>query len=172
VRALANSHINCIDKLAFLAAFKAVYQHVFSSNNIKAGFRATGLVPIDLGVVLSKLEIKPRTPSLPLPTTLWLPTTPSNAQEIEAQSTLIINCIRTHASSSPTPLIRLMEQLYWGVEVMMHTATLIAQHNEQLQAANAAASERKGRKRKCIQKEEVHTERRDSFTGGITKFDS
>jgi hypothetical protein len=152
VGALANSSINRIDKLAFLSAFKAVYQGVFSSNNIKAGFRATGLVPIDPGVVLSKLEIKPRTPSPPLPTTLWLPKTPSNAQEIEAQSTLIINRIRTHASSSPTPLVGLMEQFYRGVEVVMHTATLIAQHNEQLQAANAAASERKGRKRKRIQK--------------------
>jgi hypothetical protein len=59
VGALANSHINCIDKLAFLAAFKAVYQGAFSSSNIKAGFRATGLVPIDPGVVVSKLEIKP-----------------------------------------------------------------------------------------------------------------
>jgi hypothetical protein len=38
-----------------------------------------------------------------------------------------------------------MEQFYRGVEVVMHTATLIAQHNEQLQAVNAAASERKGR---------------------------
>jgi hypothetical protein len=152
VGALANSNINCIDKLAFLSAFKAVYQGVFSSENIKAGFRATGLVPIDPGVVLSKLEIKPRTPSPPLPTTLWLPKTPSNAQEIEAQSTLIINRIRTHASSSPTPLVGLMEQFYRGVEVVMHTATLIAQHNEQLQAANAAASERKSRKRKRIQK--------------------
>jgi hypothetical protein len=45
-----------------------------------------------------------------------------------------------------------MEQFYQGVEVVMHTATLIAQHNEQLQAANAVASERKGRKRKRIQK--------------------
>jgi hypothetical protein len=34
----------------------------------------------------------------------------------------------------------------------MHTATLIAQHNKQLQAANAAASKRKARKRKHIQK--------------------
>jgi hypothetical protein len=38
VGALANSNINCIDKLAFLLAFKAVYQGVFSSNNIKARF--------------------------------------------------------------------------------------------------------------------------------------
>jgi hypothetical protein len=152
VGALANSSINHIDKLAFLSVFKAVYQGVFSSNNIKARFQATGLVPIDPGVVLSKLEIKPRTPSPPLPTTLWLPKTPSNAQEIEAQSTLIINRIQTHASSSPTPLVGLMEQFYQGVEVVMHTATLIAQHNKQLQAANAAASKRKGRKRKRIQK--------------------
>jgi hypothetical protein len=112
VGALANSSINRIDKLSFLAAFTAVYQHVFSSENIKAGFRATGLVPLDPGVVVSKLEIKPRTPSPPLPTTLWQAKTPSNLQEIGAQSTLIINRIRTHASSSPTPLVGLMEQFY------------------------------------------------------------
>jgi hypothetical protein len=45
-----------------------------------------------------------------------------------------------------------MQQLHRGVEIVMHSATLIAQHNEQLQAANTAASERKSRKRKRIQK--------------------
>jgi hypothetical protein len=45
-----------------------------------------------------------------------------------------------------------MEQFYRGVEIVMHSATLIAQHNEQLQAANTAASERRSRKRKRIQK--------------------
>jgi hypothetical protein len=35
---------------------------------------------------------------------------------------------------------------------VMHSATLIAQHNKQLQAANTAASARKSRKRKRIQK--------------------
>jgi hypothetical protein len=34
----------------------------------------------------------------------------------------------------------------------MHSATLIAQHNKGLKAANAAASKHKGQKRKCIQK--------------------
>jgi hypothetical protein len=70
VGALANSYINHIDKLAFLAVFTAVYQDAFLSNNIKARFRATGLVPLDPGVVVSKLEIKPQTPSPLLPTTL------------------------------------------------------------------------------------------------------
>jgi hypothetical protein len=69
VGAFANNHINRVDKLAFLATFKAVYQGVFSSDNIKADFRATGLVPLNSGVVLSKLEIKPRTPSPPLSAT-------------------------------------------------------------------------------------------------------
>jgi hypothetical protein len=73
---------------------------------------------------------------------------PNNLQETEAQSTLIINRIRTYASLSPTPLVALMQQFYWGVEIVMHLATLIAQHNERLEANNAAASERKGRKRK------------------------
>jgi hypothetical protein len=59
VGALVNCRINCINKLVFLAAFLAVYQRVFLLKNIKAGFRATGLVPLDPGVVLSKLEIKP-----------------------------------------------------------------------------------------------------------------
>jgi hypothetical protein len=34
----------------------------------------------------------------------------------------------------------------------MHLAILIAQHNDRLEAANAASSERRGRKRKRIQK--------------------
>jgi hypothetical protein len=45
-----------------------------------------------------------------------------------------------------------MEQFYRGVEMVMHSATLIAQHNEQLEAANTTASERKSRKRRRIQK--------------------
>jgi hypothetical protein len=45
-----------------------------------------------------------------------------------------------------------MQQFYRGVEIVMHSATLIAQHNERLEAANAAASERKGQKRNRVQK--------------------
>jgi hypothetical protein len=109
VGALANSYINYIDKLAFLAVFTTVYKDVFLSNNIKARFQATSLVLLDLGVVLSKLEIKPQTPSLLLPTTLWNPRTLSNALEIEAQSTLIKRCIQAHARLSPTALINMVQ---------------------------------------------------------------
>jgi hypothetical protein len=152
VGALANSHINHIDKLAFLAVFTAVYQDAFSSDNIKAGFRATGLVPLDPGVVVSKLEIKPRTPSPLLPTTLWNPRTPSNALEIEAQSTMIKNCIQTHAGSSPTALINMVQQMQKGAEMMLHNGTLLAAQLLHQEAVATSATERKSRKRKRIQK--------------------
>jgi hypothetical protein len=126
VGALANSSINCIDKLAFLAAFTTVYQGAFSSENIKAGFRATGLVPLDPGVVVSKLEIKPQTPSPLLPTTLWNPRTPSNALEIEAQSTMIKTRIQTYAGSSSTAIINIVQQMQKGAEIMLHNRTLLA----------------------------------------------
>jgi hypothetical protein len=45
-----------------------------------------------------------------------------------------------------------MQQFYRGVEIIMHSATLIAQHNKQLEAANTAASKHRSRKRKRIQK--------------------
>jgi hypothetical protein len=85
IRVLANCFINYIDKKAFLDAYKKVHERVFSSNNIRSSFRATGLVLDNLEVVLSKLEVKPCTPTPPAPgPTDWQLKTPSNAWEIEA----------------------------------------------------------------------------------------
>jgi hypothetical protein len=85
LRGLADNYIHYIDKKAFLATFGLVFNRAFSKDNILLSFRATGLVPHNLEVVLSKLEVKPRTPTLPaLGPTLWQPKTLSNAWEIEA----------------------------------------------------------------------------------------
>ena len=80
LRGLADSYIHHIDKKAFLATFRLVFNKAFSKDNILSSFRATGLVPHNPEVVLSKLEVKPRTPTPPaLEPTLWQPKTPSNA---------------------------------------------------------------------------------------------
>jgi hypothetical protein len=72
IRGLADSHINYVDKKAFLATFLGVYDKVILKSNILSSFQATGLVPLDLEVVLSKLEVKPRTLTpLALGPTLW-----------------------------------------------------------------------------------------------------
>ena len=103
-------------------------------------------------VVLSKLEVKPRTPTPPLQgTTQWNPKTPSNAAEIEAQSTLLRDRIRKHQGSSPSPIIEMVEQLRKGTEIILHSQTLLAARVVQLEASNKAASERKSRKKRRIQ---------------------
>ena len=109
INVLADSHINHIDKKAFLAAFAQVFEKAFSKGNITSSFRATGLVPDNPEVVLSKLEVKPRTPTPPAPgPTPWQPKTPSSAWEIEAQTTLIIKRIHNHKSLSPDSIIKMV----------------------------------------------------------------
>jgi hypothetical protein len=67
IRGLANSHIDHIDKKAFLASFKEVFSGPFSNKNIQSSFRATTVVIHNPEVVLWKLEVEPRTPTPPLP---------------------------------------------------------------------------------------------------------
>jgi len=152
IRVLATNHVSHIDKKAFIASFAKVFEPAFSKANIQSSFRATGLVPYNPLVVLSKLEIKPRTPTPPAPgTTQWNPKTPSNATEVEAQSTLIRDRIQRHQGSSPTPILEMVEQLRKGTEMILHSQTLLAARVLQLEASNRTASERKSRKRKRIQ---------------------
>jgi hypothetical protein len=153
IRVLALDHIGRIDKKAFIATFAKVFEQAFSKANITAGFRATGLVPNDPLVVLSKLDVKVRTPTPPLLGELqWNPKTPTNADEIEAQSTLLRDRIRKHQGSSPTPMVEIVDQLQRGTAMLLHGQTLLAARVLQLEASNKAASERKSRKRKRIQK--------------------
>jgi hypothetical protein len=123
---LANNDITHINKKAFLAAFNQVFDKAFSSSNIQSSFRATGLVLDNPEVVLLKLEVKPRTltPPLPGPTT-WQPKTPSNAWEIEAQTTLILKRIRDHKSSSPNSIIEMVLQVKKGSTIKVHSHTLL-----------------------------------------------
>ena len=153
LRGLADSHIHHIDKKAFLAAFKPIFNKAFSKNNILSSFRATGLVPHNPDVVLSRLEVQPRTPTPPaLGPTPWQPKTPSNALEIEAQTTLIVKRITDHKESSPDSIIEMVLQVKKGSTLKVHSHTLLEARIANLEEANQAASERKKRKKKRIQK--------------------
>jgi hypothetical protein len=152
IRGLADSHINHVDKKAFLATFLGVYNKAISKINILSSFQATGLVPLDPEAVLSKLEVKPRTPTPPAPgLTAWQPKTPSNAIEIDNQTTLIIKRIRDHKSSSPDSIIEMILQVKKGSTLKEHSHMLLEARVAKLEADNNAASERKKRKRKRIQ---------------------
>jgi hypothetical protein len=58
---LARNHIYYINKEIFLLAFKATYKQIFTKENARVGFRGAGLVPFNLEVVLSKLNVRLRT---------------------------------------------------------------------------------------------------------------
>ena len=110
------------------------------------------MVPLDLEVVLLRLEVKPCTPTPPLPRpTNWQPKTPTNAIKIDSQTTLIIKRIREHKSSSPNSIIKIVLQVKRGSAKRDYSHTLLEARIAQLEQANKAASERKKRKKKQIQ---------------------
>jgi hypothetical protein len=65
LRGLVDSYIYYIDKKAFLATFRLVFNKAFLKDNILLSFRVTSLVLHNLKVVLFKLKVKPCTLILP-----------------------------------------------------------------------------------------------------------
>jgi hypothetical protein len=62
---LARRFIIYIAKLDFLIAFKTAYLKTFIVKGIKGAFRGAGLVPHDLDTVISRLDVRLRTPNQP-----------------------------------------------------------------------------------------------------------
>jgi hypothetical protein len=154
IESLVRNHIHHITKLEFLPAFKAAFYNSITKDNICASFRGTGLVPFNPEAVLLKLDVQLRTPSPPATeVTQWESKTPSNAAELGAQSTLIRNRIQRHQDSSPTSILTSLDQLARGAEVMIHSGVLLRNQVTRLQQANEAATKRRARKRKQIQKQ-------------------
>jgi transposase len=150
---LIRHYINYITKLEFLLAFKAAFKQSFTSTNICSAFRGAGLVPLQPDVVLSKLDVRLRTPTpAALPEAPWEAKTPSNVRELEAQSTLIHDRVQRHKSSSPASIIQAISQLKKGAEIIMLSAKLMRDRIASLERANEAATKRKQRKKKRIQK--------------------
>jgi hypothetical protein len=63
IEALVRYRINHITKEEFLPAFKTAYDKTIIKDNIIRSFRGVGLVPHDENAVLSKLDIRLRTPT-------------------------------------------------------------------------------------------------------------
>jgi hypothetical protein len=148
------NRINHITKLEFLPCFVAAFNAAITKSNILGGFRGTGLVQLDPEVVISQLDIQPRTPTPPtIEDGPWQSQTPSNTPEFRSQSKPIQERIRRHVDSSPTSTVDALAKFTKGAEMMAHSVVLTTERNAELQAANEAASRRKSHKRKRIQHE-------------------
>lgn len=148
------AHINHITKVEFFLAFTAAYKESMTAQNAQAGFRGAGLVPFDPQAVISKLDVKLRTPSPSRPPTAssnpWVSQTPSNPMEALSQTTLVRNRIACHQGSSPTPLFETVAALAKGTERMAHEMTLLSAEVRTLRAANEALSKRRRAKKARI----------------------
>jgi hypothetical protein len=126
-----------------------------TSENIKAGFRGSGLVPYDPQAVLSKLDIKLRTPTPtgpPLPEAdPWVSQTPRTSTDAISQSEHVRSRLARHQGSSPTILFSAVTQLAKGTELMAHEMTLLRDRVRTLEKANIALAKRRRAKRTRIQ---------------------
>jgi hypothetical protein len=93
-------------------------------------------------VVISKLDIRIRTPTPPVVDAQWESKTPSNAAELAAQRELIQERITAHQNSSPTPTNDTLNQFLKGGQAIVHSMTILQAENESLRKANQLATQR------------------------------
>jgi hypothetical protein len=100
IRLFIQVHINHITKVEFFLAFHAAYNAAMTKENIAGGFQGAGLVPFDPQAVISKLDVKLRTPTPTGPpdtnTDPWVSQTPRNPTEAILQSELVKSQINSH----------------------------------------------------------------------------
>jgi hypothetical protein len=155
---LMRNRITHITKLEFLPCLKRAFDAAIMKDNIQGGFRGAGLVPLDPEAVISKLDVRLRTPPLPtIEDSPWQSQTPSNTVEFGSQSKLIREKIRIHIGNSPTSMVDALAKLSKGAEMAAHQLVLVRNQVAELQAADEAAARRKSHKRKRVQKEGTHT---------------
>jgi hypothetical protein len=151
IESLIRCRVNHITKEDFLPAFKAAFTRALSKENIRGGFRGAGLSPFDPDVVISKLDIRLRTPSLPPPeASHWQPQTPRNLTEVESQTKHIVQRIQRHQDSSPTSIFEGLASLEKGVKMITYGASIMEVELARLRTANALLSKRRSRKRKVL----------------------
>ena len=155
VEVLIRAHINHVSKLEFLYAFRQAFFASITERNIQGGFAGAGLVLYDPERVLSKLDVKLRTPTPPTspPGTAqpWVFQTPHNPREADSQSTLIKTRIANHQNSSPTSMLAAVDQLTKGTVAVMHQVALLQAEVSSLRKANEALSKRRRAKRTRVQ---------------------
>ena len=158
ISALARSHIHHISKETFLPAFKAAYDLTFTEENARAGFRGAGLVPFNPEAVLSKLDVRLRTPTPPqCHDVAWEAKTPRNAKELEAQTTLIRQRMQRRSGSSASSLDEQVRQLSKGAQQIAHNMVLLQEEQARMRSAIEELTKRKRRKRRYIRVEETLT---------------
>jgi hypothetical protein len=116
--------INHVSKLEFLGAFREAFFASITERNIQSSFSGAGIMPYDPESVLSKLDVKLRTP---LPLNSWAGTpqpwvfqTPYNPREANSQLKLLKARLANHQNSSRTSMLAAVDQFSRNTMAVMH----------------------------------------------------
>jgi hypothetical protein len=152
---MMRQQITHISKEDFFDAFVPAFYASITSENIKAGFQATGLVPFNPECVISRLDPKPKTPSpqnsRPNTAGTWTPKTPSTAYEASRSSNTLKRKISAHQNSSPTHILEVVDLVAKGLSKLSHRLVLVEAENKELRTANERHSKRRRTKRTRLQ---------------------
>ena len=144
----STSHITKDD---FFPAFFAAFQAAMTEKNVQGGFRGAGLVPLDSESVISRLDMKPRTPTPDEGVSeihaSWVSKTPNNPTEATCQSEFIKSRIASHQNSSPTSILDAVDQIAKSTKGIMHKFALLKAENAALREANELLSKRRRAKK-------------------------
>ena len=147
--------INHTDKLDFLEAYPLARIEAFKSETIKNSFRSAGLIPFAPDIVISKLDIRLRTPTPPLSRgSDWDPKTPSNYIQLQKQASSIKALLRIRSRSPPSPLNSAINQVLKACQITMQSAALLEREVSDLRAANEKQKQKRTRSRRQIPAEE------------------
>jgi hypothetical protein len=144
-----------IAKEDFLPLFKNTHFEVFTHKNIQAGFLGAGLVPFDPESLVSKLDVRLRTPTPPgssgMDAVPWVSKTPSNPTEAHSQSTFLKKRVSEHQNSSPTSILAAVNHFAKGTKIIMHKLALVEAECAELREANKILSQRRRTKKTRLQ---------------------
>ena len=155
IEQMMRMQITHITKEDFFDAFVEAFHASITANNIRAGFRATGLVPFDPELVVSCLDPKPLTPSPPnsRPGTAstWALKTPSNAYDATKSSITLKRKIENHQGSSPTHIFDIIDLQAKSISKLAHEMVLLRAEAQELRTANERLSKRRRTKKTRLQ---------------------
>ena len=155
IEQMMRMQITHITKEDFFDAFVGAFHASVTVNNVRAGFRAAGLVPFDPESVISRLDPKPITPSPPnsRPGTSasWVPKTPSNAYDATRSSSTLKRKIENHQGSSPTHIFDIIDLQAKSMSKLAHEMVLLRAETKELRTANERLSNRRRTKKTRLQ---------------------
>jgi hypothetical protein len=140
-----------------------------TEKNIKPAFRGARLVPLDPERVVSKLDVRLRTPTpaeeVASLSTPWVSKTPKTVLEAQFQCEYLDRRIRRHQSSSPESILGALKSLAKGTKAIMHENALIRAENQDLGEPRPSRS--KGDTKSAAEYEKIQTaeERGDDGRG-------